>query len=470
MKNRSFTYSKITLLNCAFLLMITSCVREYSDQVDFATYPNNPDVFIDGFSGGLQYFPFDGSKLDAFSVDNGEKYKGDTSMRFDVPNVGDPSGSFAGAIFPDDFGRDLRGFDALTFWAKATRAATINEIGFGIDFEENKYAAIKRDLEISTGWVKYTIPIPDPAKLVREKGMFIYAAGPENGDGFSFWVDELKFEKLGTVAQAQPAIFNGEDRVENTFLDVQMPITGLTQTFNLASGTNETVNAAPAYFNFSSTDVDVARVSEEGIVTMVGTGRATITALIDGVKANGSLSVQVSGSFDLAPIPPPRSPANVVSVFSDAYDNVPVEYYNGFFIQDGQTTIGGADLNINGDNIIRYTDLNFVAIKTVNSINASAMTHYHLDVQVEDAQLAPNDFLRILLVDAGPDNIIGTTDDTEASVEFRSPVLKSGEWSSLDIPLSDFIGLNTSNLALYFFVSDATISNILVDNIYFYKE
>jgi hypothetical protein len=147
-----------------------------------------------------------------------------------------------------------------------------------------------------------------------------------------------------------------------------------------------------------------------------------------------------------------------------------VEYYNGFFVPDGQTTLGGADLNINGDNLIRYTELNFVAIKTVNTVNASGMTHYHLDVQVEDAQLAPNDFLRILLLDAGPDNIIGTPDDTEASVEFRAPVLESGQWSSLDIPLSDFAGLNTSNLALYFFVSDATISNILVDNIYFYRE
>jgi len=470
MKKRALINSKITLLASAFILLISSCEREYSDQVEFATYPNNGNVFIDGFSGGLQYLPFDGSKLDAFSVDNGESYAGDASMRFDVPNVGDPSGTFAGAIFPDDFGRDLRGFDALTFWAKATRAATVNEIGFGIDFEANRYAAIKRNLILNTGWTKYTIPIPDPSKLVREKGMFIYAAGPEDGEGFTFWVDQLQFEKLGTVAQPQPAIFDGEDRIETTFLEVQIPITGLTQTYNLEDGTNETVSASPFYFDFISTDPDVARVSENGIVTMVGTGEATITALINGVKANGSLTVKVSGSFDLAPLPPPRAPENVISVFSDAYDNVPVEYYNGFFIPDGQTTLGGANLNINGDNIIRYVDLNFVAIKTVNTINASRMTHYHLDVQVEDEQLAPSDFLRILLVDAGPDNIIGTDDDTEASVEFKSPVIQSGEWASLDIPLSDFTGLNTSNLALYFFVSDGTISNILVDNIYFYRD
>lgn len=470
MKNRTFHYLKNTLLTSTLLLLICSCEREYSDLVEFATYPSNPEIFIDGFSGGLEYFPFDGSKLDAFSVDSETSYKGDASMRLDVPNFDDPSGSYAGAIFPDNGGRDLSGYDALTFWAKATRAATVNEIGFGINFGENKYAVIKQNLRINTGWTKYTIPIPDPSKLTLEKGMFIYAAGPENGNGFSFWVDELKFEKLGTVAQPQPAIFNGVDRVESSFLDVQVPITGLTQTFNLASGVNQTVTAAPGYFTFSSSDVDVARVSESGIVTMVGLGKAYITALLDGVKATGSLTVDVSGSFDLAPIPPGRLPQNVISVFSDVYDNVPVDYYNGYFTPDGQTTLGGADININGDNIIRYTNLNFVAIKTVNTLNASAMTHYHLDIQVEDAQIVANDFIRILLLDAGPDNIIGTADDTEGFVEFRSPELVSGKWASLDIPLASFSGLNTSNLALYFFISDATLSNILVDNIYFYKE
>jgi hypothetical protein len=60
-------------------------------------------------------------------------------MRFDVPNVGDPLGAYAGAIFRTETARDLSGYDALTFWAKGTQAGLINEIGFGQDFLENKY-------------------------------------------------------------------------------------------------------------------------------------------------------------------------------------------------------------------------------------------------------------------------------------------------------------------------------------------
>ncbi len=470
MKNRKFIYLQSTLLMSLIFILISGCEREVSDEVEFAKFSNNPEIFIDGFSGGLEYLPFGGSKLDAFSVDSEVKYAGEASMRFDVPNVGDPAGSFAGAIFPDYGGRDLSGYDALTFWAKATRAATINEIGFGNDFGENKYLVTKSNLRISTGWTKYTIPIPDPSLLTVEKGMFWYAEGPENGDGYTFWIDELQFEKLGTVAQPKPAIFSGEDIVGEAFLNIDglIPSAGLTQTFNLASGINETVNAAPSYFTFESSDVDVLRVSELGVLTPAGLGTAEITATLGGVRAEGSATITVSGGFDFAPVPPARDAADVVSIFSDAYNDVAIDYYNGFFTPDGQTTQGG-NVQVGDENIIFYTDLNFVALKTLNTVNASMMTDFHVDIQVADSQIDPGDFIRVLLLDAGPDDIIGTGDDTEASVQFTSPTLVSGEWVSLDIPLSDFSGLNTSNLALFFFISDATISDILVDNIYFYR-
>ncbi|MGB7842275.1 MAG: hypothetical protein WBL21_05755, partial [Salinimicrobium sp.] len=252
--------------------IIVSCDRPYSDDVEFAGNNENGDVYIDGFSAGLQYLPFEGSKLDAFSVDTDVSYEGSSSMRFDVPNVGDPGGAFAGAVFPTSGARDLSGYDALTFYAKATKAATINEIGFGNDFGENKFLVTKTNLRISTSWVKYIIPIPDPDKLINESGLFWYSEGPENNDGYTFWVDEIKFEKLGTVAQPRPEIFNGEDIEQLAFINVDIPITGLSQTYNLASGANQTVNVASSYFNFQSSNTDVAVVSEQGIITPVGVG------------------------------------------------------------------------------------------------------------------------------------------------------------------------------------------------------
>ena len=45
--------------------------------------------------------------------------------------------------------------------------------------------------------------------------MFFYAAAPQNGRGYTFWIDELKFEKLGTIAHANFGILNGHDSIKN---------------------------------------------------------------------------------------------------------------------------------------------------------------------------------------------------------------------------------------------------------------
>ncbi len=470
MKNETNTNLKLTLLLAFIFTVTSSCEREVSEDVEFATFSKNAEVFIDGFSGGLDYFPFAGSKLDAFSVDDEVKYSGEASMRLDVPNFGDPEGAYAGAIFPDAGGRDLSDFDALTFWAKASQAATINEIGFGNDFGENKYLVTKSNLRISTNWTKYTIPIPDPDKLTLEKGMFWYAEGPENGDGYSFWIDELKYEKLGTIAQPKPAILNGLDEEKLAFLDDQNTITGLTQTFNLASGINETVSIAPSYFTFNSSNVEVARVNELGIVSILGIGNAKITATLANVKAEGSLTVEVTGSFIFAPVPT-RDASDVISLFSNAYTNVPVDFYNGYYAPF-QTTLGQDDLNINGDDIIKYTELNFVGIQfTEPTVNATEMTHLHIDVWIQEPNpIDGGDFLKVELIDYGADGAFGGGDDSNHQLTFTSPQLVSGEWVSLDIPLVDFTGVtSTANLGQILFISDATISEILVDNMYFYK-
>ncbi|MCB9035486.1 MAG: Ig-like domain-containing protein [Lewinellaceae bacterium] len=459
------------LLFFGFVLLFSNCTRDLSEDATIATFPKNGDVYIDGFSAGLEYLPFGDSYFAAFSVDTETKYEGTSAMRFDVPNVGDPNGAYAGAIFPDYGGRDLSGFDALTFWAKATKTGTVNEIGFGQDFRENKYQVSLSNLELTTYWRQYTIAIPDPSKLTRESGLFWYAEGPEDGEGYSFWIDELQFEKLGTVAQPRPSIFDGLDASIQTFAGVTTPVSGLKQTVNLGNGQDQTINVAPGYFEFASSNPSVATVNEQGMITAVAAGEAVITATLGGVDAKGSARVAVIGNFVSAPTPT-QDPSDVISIFSDAYTNEPVDYYNGYWAPF-QTTVGQDDININGDNIIGYSELNFVGIQFLvdaPTINASSMTRFHLDVQPRE-DIQPGDFLTIRIADVGPDNTFGTGDDSSGEIRLDNSKLVNGEWYSLDVAFSDLAGLaGRSNLAQVVFVSDATISNIYVDNIYFYND
>ncbi|MDN3677283.1 hypothetical protein QWY90_08140 [Flavobacterium paronense] len=468
MKKVKFINLKIIVLFVLIFLTSIGCTRDFSDDT-LATYPKTAEVFIDGFSAGLGYGAFGNTLLTGFNVDSDVKYKGSASMRFDVPNVGDPSGAYVGGVFIDGGGRDLSGYDALTFWAKGSQSATINELGFGNDFNQNKYLVSMTNVPLATYWKKYIIPIPDASKLTSEKGMFWYSEGPENGQGYTFWIDEVKYEKLGNLALPRPAIFNGVDKLENTFIGSKTTITGLTQTFNLGSGIDQTVGVAPSYFKFDSSNESVATVSELGVINVIGSGTTVITAKLGGVDAKGSYTINSLGVFTPAPTPT-RDAANVISIFSNAYTNVPVEYYNGYYAPY-QTTQGQADININGDDIIRYTQLNFVGTQfSQPTVNATAMTHFHVDIQVQEAMTA-GDHIRIQLGDFGANAVYGGGDDTNGSVNYTNANLTTGSWVSFDIPLANFSGLTSrSHLAQILFISDATISNILVDNMYFYAQ
>ena len=467
MKNTLISYLKKSFL-LLLILSNVNCERDLSNDATVTTYPKTADVFIDSFVANLGYGAFGGSKYTAFTVDRVEKYEGTASMRFDVPSLGDPAGDYAGGAFIDNVGRDLTNFDALTFWVKGSQAATLNDIGYGTDFGLNKYKVTLSNVAIDTNWKKITIPIPDATKLIQEKGMLWYAEGPENSKGYTFWIDNVKFEKLGTISQPQPKILNGINKIEQTFIGSNISISGLTTTFNMASGVNQTISIAPSYYVFTSSNIAVATVNDLGIVNVIAGGTAVIKATLGGKQAAGSLTINSLGTFISAPTPT-RPAANVLSIFSNAYTTVPVEYYNGYWAPY-QTTTGQSDIKINGDDVIKYSQFNFVGIQFAQpTLDASAMTNVHLDIKVQNTTGARNS-IKIALNDFGSDGVYGGGNDSGFNLTVNNPALASGSWVSLDLPLSSFTTLTSrGHLAQIVLESNSGITDLLVDNIYFYS-
>ena len=466
--------TRTILAGLLLMFVIQGCERSV-DGLEEPGFTENPDVFIDGFSSGLEYYPFEGSRLDAFGVDSDNTYDNTSlAMRFDVPNVGDPLGAYAGAIFRDDNGgRDLTSYNALTFYAKGTIAGTINEIGFGQDFFGNEYAVTLNNLKLTTNWEKYVIPIPDASVLTSSQGLFWYAEGPEDGDGYSFWVDEVKYENLSGLAQARPAINNGNDETQTSFIGSTIQVPGLNYTINKANGVDVTVAAAPAYFVFNSSDPNVATVNENGLISVVGQGTAEITATLNGTDANGSLTIESIGNFTPAPTPT-ESPDDVISIFSDAYDNVPVDFYNGFYAPFQTTTSN--DFTVNGNSVLNYENFNFVGIEfnqNVPTIDASNMTNLSVDIYLPNTVPAGSAF-RVTLRDFGPDDSFDGGDDTTVATSISTssnPALQSGQWINVDLDISGMA--NRSNLGQIVFDSDLGPAlqgaTIYVDNIYMYR-
>lgn len=465
--NNLFIHTPIYLATF-FLMFLISCERSVSG-LEEAPNSNNPDVFIDTFSSGLNYAAFEGSVLEAFLVVEDETYdNSEAAMRFEVPDVGDPRGSYAGGTFFTSMPRDLTGYNALTFRAKASETTPIGVLGIGIDLGENKFQAAVENTMVTTRWQKYTIPIPDPALLDSEQGLFFYSSGPIDEEGYTFWIDEVKFENLGTIVFDSAVILNGEEREFTGQNGQSITIDELATRHRLPDGTLEDVSASPYYYDFSSSDESVAKVSEDGVVTVTGQGTAVVTAALRGTDAEGSLTVTSTGEAstpNAAPPAPEQDPANVISMYTNVYDNVPVDTWNtGWEFSTATETF----IQIENQDVIRYQNLNFVGIEFASqTIDASEMTHFRLDIWTPDPTELPNEF-KVLLVDFGANDQFNGGDDSEDELTFTSPTLQTEQWVSLDIPLADFTGLqNRANLAQLVLSGD--LPNIYLTNVYFYK-
>ena len=467
---------KLVLIWNLALILITSCEPDDSDAVP-STLDRTAEIFIDGFSGGLDYQAFGDSKVTAFEVDGDITYENsDASMRFDVPNADDPESGYAGGIFFDEAGRNLTDYNVLTFWGRASQSAIIQELGFGL-FETEMFKASITNVSFSTAWTQYYILLPDASRLTAEKGMFFFVDTPDDEKGYSFWIDDLRYESLDNFGDVAVTFRNGADETLAAFVGQVLSPGNIGISYNLPNGGIQDLIAANAYFDISSSS-DAARIQINETtgapeILVQSEGEAVIKAKLGATEASGSLTLQIS-EYDPAPTPD-RPATDVISIFSDVYDNVPVDFYNGFYAPF-QTTLS-ADFEVNGDNVLNYINYNFVGIEfnqNVSTIDASGMTHLHMDIYIPDT-FDQASTLRINLVDFGVDQSFGGGDDTPIATVLNtssSPSLVQRNWISVDFDITGLV--NRSNLGQI--VLDAETnesprpSAFFVDNIYLYND
>lgn len=426
--------------------------------------PSSSDlVFTDEYDDGVTYEAFDGSVLDAVQVDSTTSYVGSRSLIVTIPDVDDPAGSYSGGAFTDSSARDLTVFNALTFWAKATKTATLDVAGIGNDNTgTSMYTAQVNGLSLTTDWQQYVIPFPEPSRLSEERGLYFFAEGPEEGLGYEIWMDEIVFDSLGTITNPRPSIPTQTIDVE---VGENVSIGNGSVTFDVG-GTDVVVSAMPGYFTFFSSDQSTVSVAGDGTITAVGVGTAAITATLGGTAATGTVTVNVSEpqAEPTTPAPAPTpDPADVLSLFSDEYTAATtVDTWSA-----GWDQADVEDFLIGTDSTKKYTNLVFAGIEFASSpLDATAMTHFHMDVWTPEETAAPAVF-KVKLVDFGADGAFGGGDDVEHELTFDENTTETGTWFSIDVPLASFTNLVTTGHLAQMVIS-GDLSTVYVDNVFFY--
>lgn len=459
----------ISLLS-ALIVVQFGCKRELSKDAVLPSFSRNGGIFTDNFIGlgSNFYFPFADAKPDVFSVDVKEGFESNASIRIDVPNNTDPTGTYAGAIFRvDGAGRNLSGYDALTFYVKASTGIKLGDVGFGIDYLGDKYKVSIQNVNVGTGWSKVIIPIPDASKLINERGVFWFAAGTQgtNGSGYALWFDEIKFEKLGTVGKPTSTILDGLTSTIKSFNGSTINITGLDHIYNLTNGQDVKVISTAAYYNFTSSNPTVATVNDIGVITVLTAGNAEITASVNGVLAKGKVIIESKGDFVGAPAPT-KPQSDVKSIFSDSYTDATTSNFTPGF--GGSTTVTDI-LTTSTGKIAQYSNNNYTGIMfTENPVDGTTMGFLHIDAYVENASTT----IGIQIRDIGANKTINTDVNTGNPIgddkDLRTTLsgFQAGVWKSFDIPLSGAIQNQKGNLGALIVTGGP---NFILDNIYFYK-
>ena len=201
-------------------------------------------------------------------------------------------------------------------------------------------------------------------------------------------------------------------------------------------------------FDFSSRIGHPATIGQDQIVIFPDFNLAGRTQDNVVYFDNITFSPGVVAGVPTVSAPMPTLPANnVISVFSDAYNDIPGTNLNPNW---GQATVVSF-LNIQGDTTMKYSGLNYQGIElgSPQNLTAAGMQYLHLDFWN-----ANSTDLGVFLISPGP-------------VETRVSLVPPGtteSWVSVNIPLTDFAPVDLSNVFQFKFDGNGTV---YLDNIFF---
>jgi hypothetical protein len=180
--------------------------------------------------------------------------------------------------------------------------------------------------------------------------------------------------------------------------------------------------------------------------------------LIDNIK----FSNQNGGNpIPMGPAPTPTyPPANVISLFSNPYQNITVDTWMAPW-----SMAQVSDLQLSGNDTKRYDAMNFAGIELLgnNQLNLSNMTHFRVDYWTSNMNA-----FKVKLVDFGANGQYAGGDDSESELSY---VLPTGAWHTLEIPLSSFTGLANVNhfSQLVFSGTPSGAGTVYIDNVLFFN-
>ncbi|MDU8885663.1 PKD domain-containing protein [Yeosuana sp. MJ-SS3] len=159
-----------------------------------------------------------------------------------------------------------------------------------------------------------------------------------------------------------------------------------------------------------------------------------------------------------APQQPSRGVGDVISLYSERYDDLPGTDFFPDWGQGGCCGSGWTTFDLNGDEMLQYINLSYQGNQLSAPVDLTAMEYMHIDLWTADVLSRVE--ISLISVSNG-----------------EKPVwvdLTPNGWTSIDIPISAWTdqGLTVGDIHQLKYVGDPFSGGgtVFIDNIYFYKE
>lgn len=183
------------------------------------------------------------------------------------------------------------------------------------------------------------------------------------------------------------------------------------------------------------------------IANIVKTNDAEAVYYIDNIRFTTPEEVTENGSAPTAEAAAPTKDASeVMSIFSDIYTDVEGTNFNPNW---GQATVATIEEIATDKNVLKYEGINYQGTEFASALDASAYQFIHLDYWTADSTA-----LNFFLISTGPAETAKALDVTTKE-----------QWISVDIPLSDFSGVDLADIIQFKVDGNGTV---FFDNIYFH--
>ena len=323
----------------------------------------------------------------------------------------------------------------LDIWVVGSAAPTVAVISSGAEIPHATTNTVG-------SWQSINIPVTGITGALTRAIQLKFAGG--NGTSSALYVDNIYFWK----APVTP----GKDATINALQVDGTPVSGFTP--NSASYDVVLVGGTTIVPQITlATTTDTAA---NAVITQATTipGNATVTVTSQDATTTQTYTVRyyIGAPHIDAPTPPVRNALNVISIFSDAYNNISGANYNPNWQQSGFAAASSTFAPVSSANTaLAYSNFNYQGIEFNSVLDISAMDTLHLDIWTVDG-VAPN----ISVISSGAEipHAISNGD---------------GFWQSIDIPVTGITGNLTSAIQVKFTGGNGISSRIYVDNIYFWK-